>query len=311
MGDVMIGSEYAIISITDQREQIDMRLSVETVAQDSGLIFPTPEPATVSLGDEADFDAITSQMRPREVVHYDFWYLPFPGAAGPNGEGGAGAPVILSEVQLGPLRATTLAASDSDGLTAWLEDNGFMVRDEVEPLLRQYITKGWYFVALSLTNPDGLGGDLAPISFSFDLPADGPVYPLALSRAARIEQQVNLYVFADHQYDVAWEDPSAGDTLRSWPVWSGPVDQPTLERFGGWMTAFHLDFWDPAENIADDIAFYQASADEEIGTVYETVQPVTVFGIIGLGWVLIPAGLWLLAGLITLLARLFGRLINS
>lgn len=309
MGDVSIDREYAIISARDGREQIDMRLSVETVAQDTGLIFPTPAPATVTMGDEADFEAVAEQMIPKEVVREDWWRLipPLGGMAG-GPDGSAGQPTVLDDVQLGPLRATTLAASDADGLTSWLEENGFGVREEVAGLLEGYVAKNWYFVAISLTNPEGLGGDLAPLRFTFDLPAGGLTYPLALSQAARVTQTVNLYVFGEHQHTVKWAqadgEPGAHvprDRLTpdagAHPEWSGPVDQAALVDYGRWMTALTLYFSDPGEQIVGDLVFPEADSDQEVGTSYLVVREVTFMGI-GAGWPLLALSVQLSAAVV-------------
>ncbi|MDR1185988.1 MAG: DUF2330 domain-containing protein [Bifidobacteriaceae bacterium] len=314
-GDVLIGEEYAIISSSEGREQIDLRLSLETVAQDSGLIFPTPAPAKVALGDLQDFSAVAEQTAPQKAVLDEWWGMPaLPGTGGAGDAGGDGAqdgrPVILDEVQLGPLRATTLEASDTAGLTAWLEENGFAVRPVVEPLLRGYIAKGWYFVTLKLTNPDGLGGTIDPLRFTFDLPADGLAYPLALSQAARVRQRIMLYVFGDHRHDVAWvelppdlddaaapADPATPVDLLAGatPYWTGPVDHPDLLEFGDWLTVFDLSFFDPGEQIRGDLVFPQSEQDREIRVWdYQTVSH-SFLGF-GLGWWAVAVGIMLVTG---------------
>jgi len=292
-GDVLIDHEYAIISLHGDQEQVDMRLSLQTMADESGLIMPTPAPATVSLGDATAFDDLAVQMTPEFVTTYDWWsFEDFMFRTGSAPPGGGAPPVqVLSSVQLGPLQAVTLAASDASGLTEWLNANGFGIRDAVKPMLQTYIDQGWYFAALKLTNSSTLDGDIDPIRFTFDEPATGLVYPLALSQAARESQTVNLYVFDDHQHDVMFTNGQPLDEVyESTPRWAGPVDQPSLLEYGSYLTAYSLYFWDPGTEIHGDLVFPQSSQDQPVGQViYDTVH-VTVLGF-PVGWLIVVAAL--------------------
>jgi len=297
-GDVLIGHEYAVISVHGSSEQIDMRLTLDTVAKESGLIMPTPAPATVTLGDATVFDDLAVQMTPRIEIRRDWWVPEFNFGFGSGAPNTASSPPVqvLAQVQLGPLEATTLSASDTDGLAAWLTENGYGVRDEVKPLLATYVDRGWYFVAVKLTNDATLDGDLDPIRFTFDMPETGPVYPLMLSQAARVEQTVNLYVFDDHQRDVSFSNGKKIDSSQgSYAKWAGPVDQPGLLQYGAYLTAFTLYFYDPATQIKADLVFPPAAADTPRGQVaYDTIN-MNFLGI-PLGW-LIVAGSILVIGL--------------
>ena len=292
-GDVMIGHEYAVISLHGMSEQVDMRLSVNTMARDSGLIMPTPAPAKVSLGDPTVFDALAAQTTPRVVTEYRWWSAlsMFAGSGGAAPRAEAPPVQVLDEVQLGPLDAVTLAASDAAGLTAWLDNNGYGVRSDVADLLNTYIDKNWYFVAIKLTNDTTLDGDLDPIRFTFDTPTSGPVYPLALSQAAREAQTVNLYVFDQHQRDVVF---APDQPIEYWaggqPTWSGAVTEPSLLAYGSYLTAYTLYFNDPHTQILGDLAFPQAKADIASGQVVERVVYVTVLGIPA-GWLLVTVGM--------------------
>ncbi|MCL2092138.1 MAG: DUF2330 domain-containing protein [Micrococcales bacterium] len=300
-GAVSIGTEHAIVSADGGTEQIDMRLALDTLANDAGLVFPTPAPATVSLGDLDLFTAIKTQTEPRVVFVADST------GGGPRSgaQDGAAPPVVLDEVQLGPLHATTLAASDAQGLADWLDVNGYGLAPQVLDLLESYVQRDWYFVALQMTAEGSLDGELDPIRFRFDRPADGLVYPLALSQAAAVPQQVNLYVFDDHRADVAFVDRGPVDrSLGGTPLWAGPVDHPDLVGLGAYLTTYSLDFYDPATQVLGDLAFPRAANDDEvIPVVYRTraQQPAdlsqTEEGTPGsssgtpLGWILLYVGL--------------------
>ena len=285
--DVLIDQEFAIISSQGAKEQVDMRLSVDTLARDSGLIMPTPSPAVVSLGDAGAYEELAREMTPTHVTEREWWTSDWhlPGTSGAANPGAAPAPVVLDVVQLGPLEATILAASDAQGLTDWLDANGYGIRSEVTDLLATYIDKNWSFVAMKLTSTNGLDGNLDPIRFIFDTPSSGLVYPLALSKAARTEQTVNVYIFDDHRHDVGFADgsyiPYAPDSAGL--TWAGPVKQESLRVYGAYLTAYNLHFSDPGTQIVDDLVFPQETTDEEYGTVVYTTVYMTFLGI-PLGW---------------------------
>lgn len=280
--EVTVGREHAIISWRDGVQQLDVLLGVLSADTETGLVFPTPSPATVSLGDLADFEAIDRVTTPRRVEDFDWW------SVGGSGDGGAGAPPeVLDRVQLGPIEAVTLAASDSAGLQTWLVENSYELSPEVTALLDGYVERGWFFVALKLTGDAPLDGDLDPLRFRFE--TDEPVYPLELSRAAAAPQTVRLYVFDEHRQRVSFV--GGGEPAASFTSWAAPVSGTEVERFGAYLTVFELYFSEPSSQILGDLEFTDALSDETTGTDYHVSVPVRVLGI--------PAG-WLLLGVVAL-----------
>jgi len=275
--EVAVGEEHAIVSWRDGVEQIDLLLAVLSTDSEAGLVFPTPSPATVSLGDRADFEAIDRVTTPRRVEEYDWWSF---GGAGAGSAGGA-PPEVLDVVQLGPIEATTLAASDTAGLETWLADNDYALAPAVTDLLGAYVDRGWYFVALKLTGDAPLDGGLDPLRFTFE--TDELVYPLELSRAATAPQTVRLFVFADHRQRVSFA--GAGTPAASFTSWAAPVAGTEVEAFGDYLTVFELYFSEPGSQILGDLEFVDTLTDETSGTEYTVVVPVGLLGI-PLGWLL-------------------------
>ena len=156
--DVIVDKEHAILSWDGEQERIELLLDMLTDADDVGLIFPTPSPAEVTAGDRQTFIDIETAILPKQVTVDDWWA----GDQGDGAAGGAAPPVVLDQVQLGPVEATTLEASDADGLTAWLDENGYEIRDEIAAGLEDYVERGWYFVALKLTSDVPLEGGARP-----------------------------------------------------------------------------------------------------------------------------------------------------
>ena len=279
--EVSVGREHAIVSWRDGVEQLDVLLGMLSDGTETGLVFPTPSPATVSLGDLADFEAIDRVTTPHRVEVPDWWTAPGDGSAG------GAPPEVLDRVQLGPIEAVTLAASDTAGLEAWLAGNSYDLAPEVSALLDGYVSRGWFFVALKLTGDAPLDGDLDPIRFRF--PTDELVYPLELSRAAASPQTVRLHVFGDHRQRVSFVGGS--EPASAYVSWVAPVAGTEVERFGRYLTVFELYFADPSTQILGDLTFEDALSDATTGTEYYVSVPLGFFGI--------PVG-WLLVGVVVL-----------
>jgi len=275
--EVAVGEERAIVSWNDGVEQIDMLLDMQSTDSETGLVFPTPSPATVTLGDREDFEAIGRVTTPTRIEEYDWWSAP--GGAGAGDAGGA--PDVLAIVQLGPIEAVTLAASDASGLQTWLDENGFALAPAVTELLEGYVERGWYFVALRLTGDAPLEGGLDPLRFSFD--SGTLVYPLELSQAATSPQTVRLYVFDDHRQRVTFVD--GGEPAASFTSWAAPVTGTEVDGFGDYLTVFELYFDDPGTEILGDLEFSPTLSDETTGTEYTVTVPLGV-GPFPLGWLI-------------------------
>ncbi len=288
--DVAVGEERAIVSWRGGVEQIDLQLTVLSTDSEAGLIVPTPSPATVSLGDRADFAAIERVTTPRRVEEYDWWSFR---AAGDGASGGA-PPEVLDVVQLGPLEATTLAAADTAGLQAWLVDNDYALSPEVTALLGDYIDRGWSFVALELTGDAPLDGVLDPLRFTFE--SDRLVYPLVLSRAATSPQTLRLFVFADHRQRIAFT--GTGTPAASFTSWAAPVTDTEVAGFGDFLTVHEFSFAEPNSQILGDLEFVDGPTDAPTGTEDAVVVPVALLGI-PLGWLL--TGFAAAGALVTLL----------
>jgi len=297
-GPIAMNSEASIITLTGGQETIEMRLGVDTLTKETGLILPTPTPAQVTLGDAADYRAISAEMTPEVRTVEDWWGWPGLG----NGVGGAApgsprSPTVLDQVQLGPIQATTLAADDAAGLTAWLKANKYGVRASVSALFERYVNLGWSFVALKLTGETPLDGDLAPLTFTFA--SDRIVYPMALSQAATTAQHVFLYVFADHKQDIRFVN---GSSVDGQVTWARAVRSPSLQQRGAYLTAFTLDFYDPTNQIKDDLLLTKSADDTEVGTVLYQTEHIALFGV-PMGMVLIFLGLIALTAVFAVFLR--------
>jgi hypothetical protein len=238
---VSVGEEHALVTFDGTTERIDMVLDMLADGADTGLVVPTPTPATVSLGESSIFDALDEQTAPIVESVEDWWGSPGDGSAA------GGAPDVLSEVDLGPIQAVTLAASDAAGLQTWLTSNGYAIDPVVQTLFADYIARGWSFAALKLTGEEPLDGSLDPVRFEFA--TTEMVYPLLLSQAATTPQTVRLYLFGDDGMQATFPDGTVAGSV----AWAGPVDRAGLVQFGPYLTVVEAYFADPATQITGDL----------------------------------------------------------
>jgi hypothetical protein len=272
--DVIVDKEHAILSWDGGQERIELLLDMLTDADDVGLIFPTPSPATVTAGDRQSFTDLETAIQPKQVVVDNWW--DFGGGFGDGAVGGAAPPTVLDQVQLGPVEATTLAASDATGLTEWLDANGYAIRPEIEALLSDYVDRAWYFVALKLTSDVPLEGGLDPIRFTFD--SDELVYPMALSKAATDVQRARLYVYQDHRAAVVGLPDATAAFPWAQTVWAGPTPAG-VDDLGAYLTVLDITFDHPSTQVPGDLALVQSGDDEALQPVYQVIRPVEIFGI--------------------------------
>ncbi len=151
--------------------------------------------------------------------------------------GGPGAGVeVLASVDLGPLRATTIAAANTPALQSWLTSHDYDASPALLASVAPYVQEGWTFVAVQLTTAgESLDGDLPPIAMRFT--SREAVYPMRMSAAADDAQQPLVYVLAAHRMlrtDPVASGPTRPDIAFAGQVSSVDVRAPELQR---WLAA--------------------------------------------------------------------------
>ena len=93
----------------------------------------------------------------------------------------AASPVdVIGRETVGGYDVARLASGEAGALDAWLRRNGYALPDGAEPILADYVDRGWRFVAIRLAQ--GEEGRLKPLDVSFA--TDAPVYPMRLEQLA-------------------------------------------------------------------------------------------------------------------------------
>jgi hypothetical protein len=268
-GDTSVSGETAVVVWDGTQETILLRLSTRSEAVTAGLLVPTPTPATVALGDEQVFTDLAAVTVPRTEERRHLFGPPLlfgdGGGDGASAGGPGGGVQVLDTVDLGPLRATTLSATDARALDGWLAEHGYESSPALQSAVTPYVDEGWSFVAVQL-NAVGqtLAGTLPPIAMSFA--SDEAVYPMRMSSAAGETQQPTVYVLADHRMrrtDAVASGSTRPDVAFAGKLSPGEVTSPTLQ---GWLAATPYltatSQWlpDPAQIVAD-FTFARAGSD--------------------------------------------------
>ncbi|WP_319454065.1 MULTISPECIES: DUF2330 domain-containing protein [unclassified Mycobacterium] len=305
-----IATERALIAWDGAVEDILMSFNVSGSSERAAWVMPVPSAAKVSLGDAKVFSELGRLTAPR-VEYRDDWWPTLDWLASGSGStlDTAGAPGgaavnVLDRQRIGPFDVTRLSAGDSTALAKWLADNGFPSPDGLDENLSAYVAEHWELVAIKLASAnagEALTGDLQPLRLSFA--SDALVYPMRLSRSAKVPQTVDIYVLADHRMD-----PTSVPVAGSVPTleFAGQLDHTTagseLEPYlakGTYLTRWN-DFIREPQSIDGDYAFTRAEAD----TPYQQVRYVTRYHGDVTGLILLAlAGLSVLTLVIVLVRR--------
>lgn len=196
--------EQAVVSLTGGHEEILLALTLgpgkgatPTGNDRPAVLFPVPATPTV-LALDADQQGLFPQLQQ---------------ATSPIGTAGSSkkdpatntTPArsgvsVLSRRTTSGYDVTRLRAGDPDALRSWLRRNGYVTPPRAVPILRDYVARGWAFVAIRLAAQRGqaaIRGTLPSLRIRF--PSRRLVYPLRLTAASSQPVSVALYVVGEHR----------------------------------------------------------------------------------------------------------------
>ena len=187
---------------------------------------------------------------------------------------------VIELPQTGPYLSEVVSSTDASALVDWLNDNGYLITEAMEPFVADYVAQGQSFLAMKLASDAGTS-DVAPISMRYT--ADAPSIPLVLTAvSAEPDMGVMVFVAGTERYQAAnWAnvlvdprdvqgDPFTGST-NYYPLVSWLVDQ-----VGGraMVTEYAGDMLTPA-NTASGRWSGSALYDEEIDWLGELASRTT------------------------------------
>jgi hypothetical protein len=180
-------------------EHLILSVSFEGDAEEFAWIIPVPKLPEITVTDPELFWEL-SEYTAAQVPHGGGFGC-F-GAGAPEDQGGVD---VIEEQVVGPYATAILSATNATALTDWLNANGYVLPEDAEEIIGEYIEKEWYFVATKINAvEEGTGealaeGAIEPIVLSFA--SNETIYPLRISSLSATNEtppEVLLYVLADH-----------------------------------------------------------------------------------------------------------------
>ena len=106
---------------------------------------------------------------------------------------------IVSVQHAGLFESTVIRSKQPDAIVQWLERNGFAASPAIQPVVRDYVDRGWVFVASKARRSDASLNltALHPLAFTFSTAT--PVYPLQLTGVENGRCRIDLFVFGDRR----------------------------------------------------------------------------------------------------------------
>lgn len=106
---------------------------------------------------------------------------------------------VVSVQHAGLFETTTIRGNSPSAVLQWLERNGYHAPESAEPAIRQYVDRGWVFVASKahLGPAESHLVALHPLAFTF--PSGAQVYPTILTAIGNHDCAIALYVFGDRR----------------------------------------------------------------------------------------------------------------
>ena len=211
-------NEYAQVAIVRDGTQTTLSVVNDIQTDDPSLgsfalVIPVPEVITeenANVLEPALFDRLDQYSMPRLVTYEceDFELSEDEPNAGGGGAGGG--PVNDAEVSIeaqyavGEYEIVILSATGAEGLYEWLNNNGFAVPGQSQPLLQEYIDQGQYFLAAKVSDTSlsefGIesGSTLSPLQFTYQSSAFQ--IPIRIGTLNAKSEQ-DLVIYAINPYD--------------------------------------------------------------------------------------------------------------
>lgn len=304
--------EAAVIWTDGRSERIDMTLTMTGDPSSAAWLMPAPVGAKLSVGASGVMSRLDVAAAPKVITKKKYRLSVGFGEAGNQAVGQApGGAQVESHVQIGPFDVTTLSGTSATGVNDWLKANGFGARDELLPMFQSYLDQDWRINAVKLVPEKAatLGRTLPPLRMAF--PTRKVVYPMKLSGAATVAQQVRIHLLAARRMEIGTQAaPSRPLRLD----FSGAIPASTAGLGRGLMPGHNDQVWLtswsgtlPPRTITDDYDFKASATTSAYRRQITRTEYVDV-PVLGIMLALIPVGLLIVLGLALLYTRQNKRL---
>jgi hypothetical protein len=156
-----------------------------------------------------DMDELTATVFYKDNCYEDCEHQGFGCApGGMAAEGGVGDNVDIGKVtvwesgKIGIMDYVVLSSSDGEDLTAWLEEQDFVISPAAGPLIEALASEGSYFFAARIDSTLETVRDIAPVHFTIPSSVP-PYYPMRLT-AASASERVKFYLWVVDRAGRSW-----------------------------------------------------------------------------------------------------------
>jgi uncharacterized protein (TIGR03382 family) len=197
-------AETIVFGIDEEAGTVDVHVQItyQGASDDFAWIVPVPAEPELFVSTDALFAALSQPTDPVFSLGFDaqgVCAVGFPLTSDQSltisGDSMGGGVNVIAEEQVGPYDTVTLEASNADLLVAWLQDAGYDLPEDLEPVLAPYIADGQAFVALKLSSGRDTG-DLQPLGMRYS--GDAASIPIQLTSIAAVpDLPLEVYVLGD------------------------------------------------------------------------------------------------------------------
>jgi hypothetical protein len=189
VASVVADSQRVVISVRrDGTTDMVVQIGVPNTSADYGVLIPTPSEPTIDPTpiSEQVLDGLDVETRPKIYkidLNAEHSASCTCGAiAGSDTTPANGDAVKASQpTNVGPVTATVVTATDNTALNQWLDGNGFVIPDERQALIGNYVGPGRYFIAVKRNDAVVTNGPTS-IGLHYKLVGDHRLLSLAFAR---------------------------------------------------------------------------------------------------------------------------------
>ena len=203
--------ENILFSVDRDAGTVEAHIQIQYQGEASRFawVIPVQSLPTLSVGSQPLFDALLQASVPtygyatqRDQCSSNGTGTGGSGISAGDGAGGKGSagadpgggPTVVYQAQVGAFEAVVLSGGTASEVVKWLDDNGYQQNPAAEPILQEYLTKNYLFVAVKLTGGTGVD-EIHPLVVKYH--GDQPCVPLKLTAIAATEDRGVRTFFLD------------------------------------------------------------------------------------------------------------------
>jgi hypothetical protein len=207
--NTLVTGHRMLVSIASDATTLVDQITYSGEPASFAWILPTKGLVEVGLSSDLVFATLESQTDPRvsapplncpasQCLRASATGGDFENGAGGGSNGGVS---VLAQEVVGPYATVQLSADEPEALRTWLEDNGYALPADVEPVVDAYVAEGWSFLALKLVPGAGIAA-MRPVRVT--TPGASVALPLRMVAAGTGPvTPITVYVLGEGRYEPA------------------------------------------------------------------------------------------------------------